>query len=96
MEQGILNQGATEEKGDIARLASFVGAMAISDLVKTTLGPKGMDKILQSMVRKPQRWSILVQRPRFSDEPLSHPAERQGRLRHRDQRRGDDSASHLR
>lgn len=51
MEQGILNQGATEEKGEIARLASFVGAMAISDLVKTTLGPKGMDKILQSMVR---------------------------------------------
>lgn len=30
--------------------ASFVGAMAIADLVKTTLGPKGMDKILQSMV----------------------------------------------
>ena len=26
-----------------------VGAMAIADLVKTTLGPKGMDKILQSM-----------------------------------------------
>ena len=47
----ILNQGATEEKGEIARLASFVGAMAISDLVKTTLGPKGMDKILLSTVR---------------------------------------------
>ena len=26
-----------------------VGAIAIGDLVKTTLGPKGMDKILQSM-----------------------------------------------
>lgn len=26
-----------------------MGAIAISDLVKTTLGPKGMDKILQSM-----------------------------------------------
>jgi T-complex protein 1 subunit beta len=26
-----------------------VGAIAIADLVKTTLGPKGMDKILQSM-----------------------------------------------
>jgi T-complex protein 1 subunit beta len=49
--QGILNQGATEEKGEIARLASFVGAMAVSDLVKTTLGPKGMDKILLSTVR---------------------------------------------
>ena len=29
--------------------SSFVGAMAIADLVKTTLGPKGMDKILQSV-----------------------------------------------
>ncbi|GKA99079.1 T-complex protein 1 subunit beta, partial [Tanacetum coccineum] len=28
-----------------------VGAMAIADLVKTTLGPKGMDKILQSTGR---------------------------------------------
>jgi hypothetical protein len=50
--QQILSQSATEEKGDIARLASFVGALAVSDLVKTTLGPKGMDKILQSMVRR--------------------------------------------
>ncbi len=49
--QQILNPGATEEKGEIARLASFVGAMAVSDLVKSTLGPKGMDKILQSMAR---------------------------------------------
>jgi len=47
----ILQEGATEEKGEHARLASFVGAMAISDLVKSTLGPKGMDKILMSMVR---------------------------------------------
>ncbi|GKA68098.1 T-complex protein 1 subunit beta [Tanacetum coccineum] len=38
----------TEEKGELARMASFVGAMAIADLVKTTLGPKGMGKILQS------------------------------------------------
>ena len=52
---GLLNQGASEEKGEIARLASFVGAMAISDLVKSTLGPKGMDKILQSMARGLQR-----------------------------------------
>jgi len=29
--------------------ASFIGAIAIADLVKTTLGPKGMDKILQSV-----------------------------------------------
>ncbi|MBA0745712.1 hypothetical protein Gogos_008277, partial [Gossypium gossypioides] len=32
-------------------MASFVGAIAITDLVKTTLGPKGMDKILQSTGR---------------------------------------------
>ncbi|GJZ46734.1 T-complex protein 1 subunit beta [Tanacetum coccineum] len=42
---------ATEEKGERARMASFVGAMAIADLVKTTLGPKGMGKILQSTGR---------------------------------------------
>ena len=30
-------------------MSSFVGAIAIADLVKTTLGPKGQDKILQSM-----------------------------------------------
>jgi T-complex protein 1 subunit beta len=29
--------------------ASFVGAIAVGDLVKSTLGPKGMDKILQSV-----------------------------------------------
>lgn len=48
---GILNEQAIEEKGEHARMSSFVGAMAIADLVKTTLGPKGMDKILQSMGR---------------------------------------------
>ena len=45
----VLSQGATEEKGEHARLSSFVGAMALADLVKSTLGPKGMDKILVSM-----------------------------------------------
>jgi T-complex protein 1 subunit beta len=44
----LLKEQATEEKGETARLSSFIGAMAIADLVKTTLGPKGMDKILQS------------------------------------------------
>jgi T-complex protein 1 subunit beta len=38
---------ATEERSESARLSSFVGAMAIGDVVKTTLGPKGMSKILQ-------------------------------------------------
>ena len=45
----VLGEGASEEKGEHARLQSFVGAMAIADLVKSTLGPKGMDKILQSV-----------------------------------------------
>jgi len=40
--------GAEEEKAETARLSAFVGAIAIGDLVKSTLGPKGMDKILQS------------------------------------------------
>uniref|UniRef100_A0A182J824 T-complex protein 1 subunit beta n=1 Tax=Anopheles atroparvus TaxID=41427 RepID=A0A182J824_ANOAO len=42
----ILKHEAEEEKGEIARLSSFVGAIAIGELVKSTLGPKGMDKIL--------------------------------------------------
>ncbi|EJW79643.1 chaperonin, partial [Wuchereria bancrofti] len=42
----ILKQNAHEERGEGARLSSFVGAIAIGDLVKSTLGPKGMDKIL--------------------------------------------------
>jgi len=44
----ILKQGATEEKGETAQITNFIGALAICDLVKTTLGPKGMDKILIS------------------------------------------------
>jgi len=46
---GVLAQGASHDKGDNARLQSYVGAIAIGDLVKSTLGPKGMDKILQPM-----------------------------------------------
>eukprot|EP00761_Pharyngomonas_kirbyi_P011914 gb/GECH01011940.1/.p1 GENE.gb/GECH01011940.1/~~gb/GECH01011940.1/.p1 ORF type:complete len:529 (+),score=161.12 gb/GECH01011940.1/:1-1587(+) len=37
-----------EDKGERAKLSNIVGSIAIADLVKTTLGPKGMDKILQS------------------------------------------------
>ncbi|MCQ2965045.1 MAG: T-complex protein 1 subunit beta [archaeon] len=40
---------AGEEKNEQSRLSAFVGAIAVSDLVKSTLGPKGMDKILQPM-----------------------------------------------
>ncbi|GJY53378.1 T-complex protein 1 subunit beta [Tanacetum coccineum] len=51
MAERLFKDEATEEKGEHARMASFVGAMAIADLVKTTLVPKGMDKILQSTGR---------------------------------------------
>ena len=46
----VFNREAQESKDEHARMQSFVGAIAIADIVKTTLGPKGMDKILQSMV----------------------------------------------
>ncbi|CDH53935.1 t-complex protein 1 subunit beta [Lichtheimia corymbifera JMRC:FSU:9682] len=44
----IFQDQATEERAENARLSSFIGAIAVGDLVKSTLGPKGMDKILQS------------------------------------------------
>jgi len=47
--ESIVNANAEVTKGAHARMTSFVGAIAIADLVKTTLGPKGMDKILQSV-----------------------------------------------
>merc|ERR1712165_133727 len=47
----VLEHEADEEKAETARLSSFVGAMAVGDLVKSTLGPKGMDKILWGMGR---------------------------------------------
>jgi len=45
-------------QGENARLSSFVGAIAVADLVKTTLGPCGLDKILQSV--QPHNQSIQV------------------------------------
>nr|KAF6451920.1 chaperonin containing TCP1 subunit 2 [Molossus molossus] len=47
----IFKAGADEERAETARLSSFIGAIAIGDLVKSTLGPKGMDKILLSSGR---------------------------------------------
>eukprot|EP01013_Petalomonas_cantuscygni_P003941 TRINITY_DN1420_c0_g2_i1.p1 TRINITY_DN1420_c0_g2~~TRINITY_DN1420_c0_g2_i1.p1 ORF type:complete len:569 (+),score=200.17 TRINITY_DN1420_c0_g2_i1:64-1707(+) len=54
----ILKSGATEEKGEYAKLSNIVGACAVADLVKTTLGPKGMDKILQSQDRRDGKVSV--------------------------------------
>ena len=42
-----MKYGAMEQKGSEARLNSFFGAYSLADLVKSTMGPKGMDKILQ-------------------------------------------------
>lgn len=53
----ILNHQADEEKGEVARLSSFVGAIAVGELVKSTLGPKGMDKILVGLGRNEGRVS---------------------------------------
>merc|ERR1711907_673132 len=48
----IQSQGTEDYKGDVARLQSFIGAIAIADLVKATMGPMGMDKILLSTTGK--------------------------------------------
>ncbi|GAA5956709.1 hypothetical protein JCM3765_005714 [Sporobolomyces pararoseus] len=48
MSVNIFGQEATQERAENARLSSFVGALALGDLVKSTLGPKGMNKILHS------------------------------------------------
>jgi thermosome len=42
----ILREGTTREKGQGARSNNIMAAIAISDAVKSTLGPKGMDKML--------------------------------------------------
>ncbi|XP_018023575.1 T-complex protein 1 subunit beta [Hyalella azteca] len=47
----IMKDQAEEERSETARLSSFVGAIAIGELVRSTLGPRGMDKILYSVGR---------------------------------------------
>lgn len=42
----VLKEGTTREKGKGARSNNITAAIAISDAVKSTLGPKGMDKML--------------------------------------------------
>jgi thermosome len=42
----ILKEGTTREKGKGAQMNNISAAIAISDAVKSTLGPKGMDKML--------------------------------------------------
>eukprot|EP01126_Amoeba_proteus_P056338 TRINITY_DN706_c0_g1_i5.p1 TRINITY_DN706_c0_g1~~TRINITY_DN706_c0_g1_i5.p1 ORF type:complete len:541 (+),score=119.35 TRINITY_DN706_c0_g1_i5:165-1787(+) len=45
----IFKAGGEEDKKENARMVAFSGAIAVADLVRSTLGPKGMDKILQPM-----------------------------------------------
>ena len=42
----ILREGTTREKGKDARENNIMAAIAIADAAKSTLGPKGMDKML--------------------------------------------------
>jgi len=55
-----LKAGAQEESGEMARMSMFVGAIALCDMIKTTLGPKGMDKILKSCGAGPGQDKINV------------------------------------
>ena len=79
----VLEEGAGEAKGEQARMASIMGALAVADLVKSSLGPKGMDKILQStgrggsvsVRRRPaplSRLAVPASRPPPSHPPRSH------------------------
>lgn len=56
----MMQPGAMETKGQEAKLNNFFGAYTLSDMVKTTLGPKGMDKILQPMGAGPKNQNIIV------------------------------------
>eukprot|EP01004_Peranema_trichophorum_P002498 NODE_1551_length_1908_cov_57.426331_g1313_i0.p1 GENE.NODE_1551_length_1908_cov_57.426331_g1313_i0~~NODE_1551_length_1908_cov_57.426331_g1313_i0.p1 ORF type:complete len:528 (-),score=114.90 NODE_1551_length_1908_cov_57.426331_g1313_i0:267-1850(-) len=60
MDQSILKAGANEQKGGMAKLCNILGAVALSDLVKSTLGPRGMDKILLSQGSGGRDSSLLV------------------------------------
>jgi len=53
-------QGAHIEKGENARLSSFIGAIAVADLIKTTLGPKGMDKMLVSGAPESYEGDVVI------------------------------------
>ena len=50
----VLKNEADEEKAETARLSSFVGAMAVGDLVKSTLGPKVIIVYIKSNISRPK------------------------------------------
>ena len=67
----IMKHNADEERAETARLSSFVGATAIGDLVKSTLGPKGMDKILMSMGGPTNTGKVNILLNSFHDDTFS-------------------------
>jgi len=42
----VVNQNATRETGSIARANNIAAAKAVSDVVRTTLGPRSMLKMI--------------------------------------------------
>ena len=72
----ILSDEADDSRGEMARMSSFVGAIAVADLVKTTLGPKGMDKILKSSDPSEQKITVTndgatILKSLFVDNPAA-------------------------
>lgn len=63
------------EKGDNARMTTLLGGIAVADIVKSTLGPKGMDKLLQSHERdgevKVTNDGATILRSLYVDNPSS-------------------------
>ena len=58
--ENYLKPGGYEQKGEEARLNALYGAYSLCDMVKTTLGPKGMDKILKPQGAGPKDGKIIV------------------------------------
>lgn len=58
--QGVLKAGAYEQRGEEARVNALFGAYSLADTVKTTLGPKGMDKILLPYGAGPKDGKLIV------------------------------------
>lgn len=72
----IFSEEAEDSRGEMARMSSFVGAIAVADLVKTTLGPKGMDKILKSADPTEQKITVTndgatILKSLFVDNPAA-------------------------
>jgi archaeal chaperonin len=51
----LLKEGTTESKGKDAQKNNITAAKNVSEIVKTSLGPRGMDKMIVS----PIGWIIL-------------------------------------